>query len=265
VGSVLVGNIRHIISDIFKELINSKLLDNESKFYTYSLNRVHNTCEHFLPIIEILKIKNAEFIKHSIILFASTFFLDNAIDGKITKSQQVRSFSIYNKLQNKYYDWLKDNYDSKTVNNYQKELDKYYQYLIDEKKWDYPNIYFQKYGSLELLYLKAGICFFPLNLIESKDKKIEELIMKYYTFLLLGDDLVDFKYDIKNKIITYVIIQYWKENNKMPNLNTVFDNKISKAVVAKLLSLKNECKTIMKNNNILSLTITKNLNQHIKL
>lgn len=260
-GPVLV-DLKKYIDDIFTKLLENKLLDYESNFYEYAYSRTLSTCSHFLPIIEIYEQRDINYLQNSVKLFASTFFLDFAIDNENSNSKKVRSLAIFNLLNNEY---LADISCINIKKDYNKQLTEYYKYLIVEKKWEFPTEYFSYITKDEYPLQKAGVCLFPIKLVKTQSEDKFKLIKKYYNFLLIGDDIVDFEEDVKNKCLTYIIWHYWKKEKKLPTVGDKLGIDTIDYFKEYLRKLKIDIESIMLEKGIYSSTIDKNLNQHIKI
>jgi hypothetical protein len=123
----------------------------------------------------------------------------------------------------KYNDWLKDNYSKEIYSIYHSYFSQYANYLISEKEWDNFESYSESYGSLSTVINKAIICLFPLELLKTETIKtdcIMELFIKYFSFLLIADDITDIEDDLNSKCLTYAIIKYYKLNGSLPNMES---------------------------------------------
>ena len=63
--------------------------------------------------------------------------------------------------------------------------------------------------------------FFPLELVKRRlyipqYPILEELLVNYYSAILLADDLLDLDDDINHKCLTYPIIRYFKIKKELP-------------------------------------------------
>ncbi|MCL5030806.1 MAG: hypothetical protein M1480_17485 [Bacteroidetes bacterium] len=211
------------IKTIFNDIITAGILDPESKYCSIAKDRCLKTCSHYYPLIEFMHNEKSEqdFLLHTSVLGAWTYFLDDALDYSMGVSQKIRANQIASFLLLRYYNWLKKYKSSTVLSLFNDYFLKYSQYLIIEKKWDYPQLYKKSYGNAQTIFNKALICFFPVDLLKLENGKnnhstIKELFHYYFSFLLLADDLEDLEDDINSKCLTYPIIRYYDLVGKLP-------------------------------------------------
>lgn len=210
------------IDTIFTDISSRGILETESKYFGVAKNRCLSTCSHFYPLLEFLNDDDRadSFVLATSYLTSWTFFLDDAIDYSTGLSQKIRANQVSSFLLLRYYDWLKEQYQRDAANLFNEYFINYSQYLITEKKWEYPELYLQEYGQSEKIFHKASICLFPIELmiLEGKNysKTIKELFQSYFSVLLLGDDLVDLEVDINSKCLTYPIIRFYDSIGELP-------------------------------------------------
>lgn len=215
------------IAIIFKDLISSGYIDPESRYYSQAKERCLKTCSHFYPLLEFLPNDESSntFLLYTSYLGAWTYFLDDALDYSECLSQKVQANQISSYLLLRYFNWVRDYEPYKAIDSFHDNLQRYSDYLIAEKKWEYPQYYQEKYGSIQSIHNKAIICFFPIDLLSRKQKNfktntIKELFYNYFSFLLLADDLTDVEDDIKSKCLTYPIIKYYERKGILPSHKT---------------------------------------------
>lgn len=213
------------IEIIFSRLVGEGLIDSRSRFFSVSKECVSKTCfQSLYPLAELFNSFSDihfDFLLHNTYLFIYAFFLDQSLDSlennpaKRARASQISSYLLLN-----YFEWLTKAYKSKLpfFNKYYKEQTNY---LIVEKKWEFPQLYLSAYGSPEKIYKKEVMLLFPLELCKRDlyicDIQIlKNLFINYYSFILLSDDLVDIDFDISNRCLTYPIALYFKIKGKLP-------------------------------------------------
>mgnify|MGYP001224342947 CR=1 FL=1 len=216
------------VNKIFQELEKFGLIDTNSRFYSASKEHAHHTCFRCLyPIFEHFKYENecCDFILKNTELFVYSYFLDEALDSTKVPSRVAQSTQIASLLLSKYYTWLCGAYDDKIITLFLNAYRENSRYLMLEKKWDFPELYLNKYGRLEKIHQKCILLLFPVyylldGIFETTELAIlKKMYTNYYSYNLLVDDIRDFEYDIRNKCLTYPIIQYIKQTGKYPEKN----------------------------------------------
>ena len=141
------------VEDILAEIVKSKLLDSDSRFYEVSKERLLRVCSHFYPLTEFVDDSETrdDFLFYTCILFSYTYYLDESIDSLDNDSNSVCSNQIASFLLMRYTKWLLQYYDISTLKSFYSYFDEYSRYLIAEKKWEYPDEYCQE-------------CFLPVTL-----------------------------------------------------------------------------------------------------
>lgn len=221
----------NFIDIIFNRLTKEGLIDSDSKYFLYSKKCVSKTwfrslyplTEFFNGPIEI----HYDFILYNTYLFISAFFLDQSLDSlEKNPEKKTRAFQISSYLLLNYFEWLTEKFKSKLPLFY-KYYKKQTNYLITEKKWEFPQLYLSIYGYPEKIYEKEIILLFPLELCKRESyicdiKILKNLFINYYSFILLSDDIVDIKFDINNRCLTYPIALYFRLKGKLPECSEDF-------------------------------------------
>ena len=232
------------INKIFHDLEMFGLIDTNSRFYSASKEHAYHTCLRCLyPILEFFKCedKYCDFIFKNTELFVYSYFLDEALDSTKVPSRVAQSTQIASLLLSKYYTWLCNTYDDKTITLFLSTYRENSRYLVLEKKWEFPELYLNEYGKLEEIHQKCILLLFPVYyLLEDIFEKTELTTLKkmftnYYSYNLLVDDIRDLESDIRNKCLTYPIIQYIKLTRKYPE--KVQDLEILRSSLVRELSL----------------------------
>lgn len=214
------------IETIFSRLIKEGLIDPRSKFFTVSKGLISKTCfQSLYPLVEFFNSFSEvhfDFLLHNTNLFIYTFFLDQSLDSlENNPATRVRAFQISSYLLLNYFEWLAKAHKPTTIPFFYKYYREQTNYLIVEKKWEFPQIYLSSYGSANRIYKKVSILLFPLKLCKRDwcvcvPSVLRELFINYYSFILLADDLVDIDFDINNRCLTYPIALYFKLKGKLP-------------------------------------------------
>ena len=223
-GSMNNLKIRNIclkhIDVIFDDLVRKGLIDPESNFFSTAKQHAFKLCLHFLhPLIELSDVPSEthfDFFLHNSSLVTYTFFLDQSLDSLVnSQSTKVRSYQISAYLLLDYFRWLIKAHKSKLPLFYE-----YYKeqtnYLIIEKKWEYPQIYLSTYSSVKEIYKKEIILLFPLELYKITPL-LKKLFTNYFSFISLADDLIDITFDINHHCLTYPIAMYYKLKGALPH------------------------------------------------
>lgn len=248
----MLSDISKWVDTILAEIVRSKLLDTESRFYQVSKERLLRTFTHIYPLTEFINDtkKKDDFLFNSCILFSYTYYLDESVDSINNISKSVCSNQIASFLLLRYTEWLIQSYDKKTLKSFYSYFDEYSKYLIAEKKWEYPDDYCHEYGRIEKNIMKAYLCLFPVELIlkdydEENAKKIQNLFIYYFSYLLLYDDIEDIEIDIQNRCLTYPMAKYYLKTGKLPT--------DKKSIIRQLPELLLELKMFVDNINNLKL------------
>lgn len=219
----MTNDISKCVESIFEELVESKLLDIDSRFYAVSKERVIKTCSHIYPLTEFFDYsrEKGDFLFFSCILFSYTYYLDESIDSLDNVPKSVCSNQIASFLLIRYTEWLIQHYDTRTLKSFYTYFSEYSKYLIAEKNWEYTEDYCQEYGSIENNIFKAYLCLFPVELVVKNfdneyAKKIQNLFISYFSFLLLHDDIEDIGDDIQDQCLTYPIAKYYEMTGILP-------------------------------------------------
>jgi len=244
------------IDNIFEKLVKKGLIDPEASFFVKSKECVFNGSFYYIhSLIEFLNFPktNSDFFLYNSYLHAYTHFLDQSLDSlENSPSTKVRSFHISTYLLLNYLKWLTKTYDSKTKIQFYNYYKDYSNYLIMEKKWEFPQYYVSKYGSSKNIYKKA---LFPLFLLELCKKdfliskevtSLKKLFINYFSFALLADDLIDLDFDINHYYLTYPIAIYFKLRHKLPH-NRADLNQLIPQMVKTLQSFLRNVKQLEKN------------------
>lgn len=242
----MLTDISKWVDAILAEIVKSNLLDTESRFYEVSKERLLRTFTHIYPLTEFIdSTKNRnDFLYYSCILFSYTYYLDESIDSLNNIPKSVCSNQIASFLLMRYTEWLLQRYDINALKSFYSYFDESSKYLIVEKKWEYPDDYYQEYGRIDKIILKAHLCLFPIELIsrdydEESAKKIQNLFTSYFSYLLLYDDIEDIEDDIQDQCLTYPIVMYYKKTGKLPTSK--------KAIIKQLPELLLELKMFVNN------------------
>ena len=214
------------IDVIFNDLMKKGLIDSQSNFFSASKEHLFKSClQSLYPLVETIdnfSETRFDFFLHNSYLFAYAFFLDQSLDSlENNPSTKVRASQISTYLLLQYSEWLKESYDADTISLFYRYYKDQTSYLIAEKKWDIPQLYFLSYGSAKKIYKKEVLLFFPLELCK-RDLctqvylTLKKLFINYYSFILLADDLIDLDYDINHKHLTYPIIRHFKLKGELP-------------------------------------------------
>lgn len=213
------------VDSIFDNLVKEELIHRESDFFIKSKGCVFNECFYYLyPLAEFLDTSpTVDFFLYNSYLHAYAHFLDQSLDSlENSPSTKVRSFQISTYLLLNYLEWVTKEFNSKIKTmfyNYYKENTNY---VIDEKKWKFPQCYISKYSSTRNIHKKAYLLLFPLELYSTSKKVfiLKKLFINYFSFTLLADDIFDLDFDISHRCLTYPISIYFKLKHALPHDQT---------------------------------------------
>lgn len=200
----------------------------ESKFLKFSKNRlIHTYYQAFFPIYDFIEGKKniKPFFNYNSILYAYAYFLDTSLDDiNLNCSTRIRASQISQFLLLKYFEWLENIKDGGLISKFYMFFNRYSNYLIQEKKWDYPEDYIKLYFRRAGISNKGLLLKFPFEISEF-DSPVKYLFTNYHSFLFLADDITDFYEDVSNKTITYPIALFFEKNGYLPerrsNINSI--------------------------------------------
>lgn len=258
------------IDTIFEKIVKKGLIDPGASFFTKSRECVFNGSFYYLyPLIEFLNFPkiDSNFFLYNSYLFAYTHFLDQSLDSlENSPSTRARSFQISTYLLLNYLEWLIKTYNSKIKVQFYEYYKKYTNYLIIEKKWEFPQYYLSKYGLSRNIYKKALFSFFPIglhkkdSLIPKKVASLKKLFINYFSFALLADDLIDLDFDINHHCLTYPVAIYFKLKHRLPYNRTDL-NPLIPQIVKTLQNFLRNVKQLEKNIGQHSVIINKRISQ----